>query len=267
MDPAMNFAKSSVSQGYLLSATTIALDSNDANLAQWSDPASVGAYNAVWWDATNYADPADDPNREIVRVTAKNSNNLTITRAQESTTATDKNSTGSTYKLAVAPTAKLVSDITSAMIDAGSVYGWVTDAPYDAAGNGTTDDYASFAAAVAALTHIVVPAGTYKLSTNLTIGATITLELLQGAVLAPDNTKTLTLNCNIIAGNWDWQGGSGTIDISGARNMASAAPAAGTWKLGDIVWNSEPAATEYVGWVCVSAGTPGTWKGFGAIEA
>lgn len=47
----------------------------------------------------------------------------------------------------------------------------------------------------------------------------------------------------------------------------TAAPATGTWALGDLVWNSEPAATEYIGWVCVSAGTPGTWKGFGVIES
>jgi len=46
---------------------------------------------------------------------------------------------------------------------------------------------------------------------------------------------------------------------------ASAAPAAGTWVVGDIVWNSEPASTEAIGWVCTVAGTPGTWKAFGTI--
>lgn len=47
----------------------------------------------------------------------------------------------------------------------------------------------------------------------------------------------------------------------------TAAPSSGTYARGDRVWNTTPAATGWVGWVCVSSGTPGTWKGFGAIEA
>lgn len=48
---------------------------------------------------------------------------------------------------------------------------------------------------------------------------------------------------------------------------SSAAPTSGTWALGEIVYNSAPASAGYVGWVCTAAGTPGTWKGFGAIAA
>lgn len=36
---------------------------------------------------------------------------------------------------------------------------------------------------------------------------------------------------------------------------------------GDIKLNTSPAGTEYIGWVCITDGFPGTWKGFGAIEA
>jgi hypothetical protein len=46
-----------------------------------------------------------------------------------------------------------------------------------------------------------------------------------------------------------------------------AAPAGGTWEVGDKVYNSAPAAGGYIGWVCTAAGTPGTWKTFGAITA
>jgi len=45
-----------------------------------------------------------------------------------------------------------------------------------------------------------------------------------------------------------------------------ATPSAGVWNLGDRVMNSDPAASEYVGWVCVASGTPGTWQGFGKID-
>ena len=47
---------------------------------------------------------------------------------------------------------------------------------------------------------------------------------------------------------------------------AAAAPTTGTWALGDIVWNSAPAGSGTIGWVCTAAGTPGTWKTFGAIS-
>jgi len=46
-----------------------------------------------------------------------------------------------------------------------------------------------------------------------------------------------------------------------------AAPTSGEWVAGDICYNSEPLAGGYVGWICITAGTPGTWKGFGLIES
>jgi hypothetical protein len=45
------------------------------------------------------------------------------------------------------------------------------------------------------------------------------------------------------------------------------APTSGTWSLGDKVYNEAPSAGSYEGWICVSGGSPGTWKGFGAIQA
>jgi hypothetical protein len=40
----------------------------------------------------------------------------------------------------------------------------------------------------------------------------------------------------------------------------AAAPTSGTWAKGDLVWNSNPSAGGAMGWMCVTAGTPGTWK-------
>jgi len=45
----------------------------------------------------------------------------------------------------------------------------------------------------------------------------------------------------------------------------SAIPERGSYSKGDIVWNTEPATGGHVGWVCISAGKPGTWKPFGQI--
>lgn len=49
--------------------------------------------------------------------------------------------------------------------------------------------------------------------------------------------------------------------------FASAAPTTGQWYVGTIVYNNAPAAGGTLGWVCVTSGSPGTWKTFGAISA
>lgn len=45
----------------------------------------------------------------------------------------------------------------------------------------------------------------------------------------------------------------------------TAAPTTNAWTVGDIVWNTTPTAGGTLGWVCTTAGTPGTWKTFGGI--
>lgn len=53
--------------------------------------------------------------------------------------------------------------------------------------------------------------------------------------------------------------------IKGA-GTAGAAPSTGTHVRGEVVFNADPSAGGKVGWVCTAAGTPGTWKAFGAID-
>jgi hypothetical protein len=48
---------------------------------------------------------------------------------------------------------------------------------------------------------------------------------------------------------------------------SGAIPSAGTWAVGDIIFHTTPIAGGVIGWVCTTAGTPGTWKTFGAIQA
>jgi hypothetical protein len=58
------------------------------------------------------------------------------------------------------------------------------------------------------------------------------------------------------------------INANTGKIIASktAAPTTGTWAIGDLVFNSGPTSGGYVGWVCTTAGTPGTWKTFGLIS-
>ncbi|MEO8273488.1 MAG: hypothetical protein ABI620_05445 [Chloroflexota bacterium] len=106
LDQALNFAKSDVSIGYNSAATSIVLATGGG--AKFP----TVPFNAVWYDST-YSDPADDPNVEIVRVTVISTDTLTITRAQEGTSAANHNTGGKTYKLIAGPTAKFVTDIGS----------------------------------------------------------------------------------------------------------------------------------------------------------
>lgn len=109
LDPVKNFAKVTVSIGYDASATSIALSSGDG--AKLPVPSTDGSFNLTWWNSTDYSDPSDDPNAEIVRCTARSTDTLTVTRAQESTSASTKNTSGKTYQMVLAPTKKLRDDI------------------------------------------------------------------------------------------------------------------------------------------------------------
>jgi hypothetical protein len=57
----------------------------------------------------------------------------------------------------------------------------------------------------------------------------------------------------------DFQSLSGNF-VDTTSFLGTAAPTTGTWKRGDIVVNTTPSAGGTPGWVCTTAGTPGTWK-------
>jgi len=58
----------------------------------------------------------------------------------------------------------------------------------------------------------------------------------------------------------------GLMVVNGKRFAHGiGAPTEKAWNKGDIIWNSSPVRTSYVGWVCVMSGTPGTWEPFGYI--
>lgn len=55
-------------------------------------------------------------------------------------------------------------------------------------------------------------------------------------------------------------------NYSARDGQQTAAPTTGTWRQGDMVWNSNPteaggAGSAYVtvGWICTVSGAPGTW--------
>lgn len=125
-DPVTNFAKVTVSIGYDASATSIALTAgHGASLPQ---PSSAGSFNLVWWNSTDYPDPSDDPNKEVVRCTARSTDTLTVTRAQEGTSASTKNTASKTYKMILSFTKKTYDDFASGLVSVETPSGTVDGA-------------------------------------------------------------------------------------------------------------------------------------------
>lgn len=105
MDSTKNFAKVTVSTGYNNTDVTIVLTAgHGAKLP-------TAPFNVTWWNSTDYSDPSDDPNVEVVRVTAISTDTLTVTRAQEGTSGSTKNTGAKTYKMIAGLTSKMVNDI------------------------------------------------------------------------------------------------------------------------------------------------------------
>lgn len=109
--------------------------------------------------------------------------------------------------------------------------------------------------------------------------------------LVTDNTSRLTVTAsgNINVGNKDKNNtkvsifgnlGIGINNVEDNVSLSTAGPikvqnkkfesgndmpTTGTYSKGDIIWNSNPQSTGYVGWICIKEGTPGMWKPFGQI--
>lgn len=99
MDQAKNFAKVIIDGTVEQTATSITLASGEGAKLPPTP------FNAVLWNATDYPDPADYPNVEIVRVTNISTDTLTVTRAQEGTGDSDHAEGGKVYKLLAGLTA------------------------------------------------------------------------------------------------------------------------------------------------------------------
>jgi hypothetical protein len=87
-----------------------------------------------------------------------------------------------------------------------------------------------------------------------------------------DTTPNTIISNNIFCKGYSIDPGSAPTLISdnaglGARLYVNAAPIYGSWLVGDKVYFSAPTAGGFIGAVCVTAGSPGTWKTFGAISS
>jgi hypothetical protein len=59
---------------------------------------------------------------------------------------------------------------------------------------------------------------------------------------------------------------SGSASTNSFVTVSNAPPTVGTWNVGDVVWKQDPTAGTTPGWVCTTAGTPGTWRDMAALS-
>lgn len=112
LDAVSNFVRGETDAAIDSTQTTVSVV--DASI--FPDPSTDGEYNVVIWDVNSHPRPDQDPDVEILRVTAVDTtnNDLTVTRGQESTSGASHPS-GSAVHLS--PTAKMFGDIESTFGD------------------------------------------------------------------------------------------------------------------------------------------------------
>lgn len=166
IDAFSNFARVTLMAGYGVGAHSVTVaDGQGATLP------SPAPFNCTWYDSTTSSDPTNDPDREIVRVTAVVGDVLTILRGQEGTLEVAHNASGKIYRLDCALTAKTLTDIALGLANSvGVVNIW----KYGAAGDGSTDDTAAIQAALdvaygtsGTCQSVYLPYSNYKLTGEL----------------------------------------------------------------------------------------------------
>ena len=79
--------------------------------------------------------------------------------------------------------------------------------------------------------------------------------------------KTVGINVRNFQDDVDLAVGGAVRFQNKKQEVGDAAPRSGIYRQGDIVWNTMPRPTAYIGWVCIQEGNPGIWKPFGQISS
>lgn len=111
LDQVVNFGKGTLAGTLNSSATSFTLASgNGAKFPSFGG--SLPSYNVIIWNWTDFKDPMDDPNHEVIRINGRSSDTFSpVVRGQESTSAVGHETPDKEYKVALVLTAKMISDI------------------------------------------------------------------------------------------------------------------------------------------------------------
>lgn len=109
------------------------------------------------------------------------------------------------------------------VLEDGTVTGAYNAKGYGLVGDNTTNDYTALSALLTTIganqATIIIPSGTYKLSSNITIPSNVTLWFLNGAMLSPDTGVIVTINGSVKAGLYQIFTGDGSV-VGSPKNKA-----------------------------------------------
>ena len=182
--PRTNFAKATVSAGYNSAALSIVLTTGQG--AKFS---ASGTYPLVWWNCSDFALPEDDPNVEIVLVTARSTDTLTITRGADGTSAVNHNASGKTYCIARSLVKYDIDAIEAAINASGGNISDVHDA----------QEYASFKVGVDTLCgdsdpHVIRISRAETVAANTTVCSNVKLWRIGAGKLTVSGSVTVTMD-------------------------------------------------------------------------
>lgn len=120
--PITNFGVVTASTGYNSAATTIVLTAGHGAKLPSTFP-----FILVWFNSTDYAGPHLDPNVEIIEVSNRSTDTLTVVRGREGTSAVNHNTADKTYTLYVTLTKGMYDRIGSDIAAASSTIPNVED--------------------------------------------------------------------------------------------------------------------------------------------
>lgn len=120
-----NFARATVASMHTAASSLIDLTAGEGS--KFPQPSTDGRpFLAGWWDDTSFpGDPTSDPNREIVQVNSRTADTLSVTRGADGTAAAPHSAAGASFRLALIPTAGVMTQIDSQFQGLG---GGITDA-------------------------------------------------------------------------------------------------------------------------------------------
>ena len=121
LDAVANFAKATLTGTLPAGATSFSVGAGSGAL--FPNPAITPDYNIVLWNSTDYPRAEDDPDVELLRVTARSTDTFTIARAQEGTSDVDHTLSGKSYRIALVITAKMITDVQTALNLCGELAG------------------------------------------------------------------------------------------------------------------------------------------------
>jgi parallel beta-helix repeat protein len=157
-----------------------------------------------------------DNAKEIVKVTSVSSNTLTVTRAQDGTSALEL-LTGDAVELNV--TTALLDDLRDEITAELNKISFADSGAVSHHDTSKTNTIAKFANDASDQILIVLGAGTYTFTDDYTVAKGVTLRFEGGAQLSVASGKTVTIKGQIVAPLEDLFTGAGDVDIASGQDV------------------------------------------------